>query len=156
MENKSKVIRKRLLDLERDKRIEFLSEQFAQNGLLNSGIADRELGRVKIEYQLKKELIDHEGPQESKNESPIFKESSKWLIQWKLEKIFKNTDFETYPQIAIAIGRIKSEKQFRPIDKNYILKLKKTFNKHSRKIWHKELKASRSKVLDGLKLIPAK
>ncbi len=156
MENKSKEIRKRLLDLERDKKIEILRERFAQNNLLGSGIESGEVARVEIEYRLKKDLIDQEESQAPKPKKPIFKKSTKYLELWKLEQIFNKVDFETYPKIAIAIGNIKAVAQFRPSNKKHILKVKETFNKYSKKEWGLILKANKNKLLDGLLLIATK
>lgn len=151
---KAREIKKRLLDLERNKKIESLREQFAQNNLLGSGIESGEVARVEIEYRLKKELVD-EGESQliNRGKVPLFKNTSRYKELYGLEKLFAEIDFAAYPKIAILTGVIKKDNKYRPADKTHILIIKRTFNTRSRKEWKYELKAVR-KPLAGLKLVP--
>lgn len=152
--DKAREIKKRLLDLERNKKIESLREQFAQNNLLGSGIESGEVARTEIEYRLKKELIDEEStPLIDRDKIPLFKKTSRYKELYRLEKLFVEIDFATYSKITRAIGIIKKENKYRPADKTHILTIKRTFNTRSRKEWRYQLKAIR-KPLAGLRLMP--
>lgn len=154
--DKAREIKKRLLDLEHDKKVERLREHYAQNNLLGSGIETGEVARVEIEYRLKKELIDEENAQPiNRGTIPLFKNNSRYKELYRLEKLFAEIDFATYSKIAISIGIIKLMSKYISKNKNHILLIKKTFNKKSKPKWGYKLKAIR-KPSEGLKLVLTK
>ena len=155
--DKAKEIKKRLLDDDRDREIAKAREQLAQNNLLGSGIESQVIAGINKKYRVLKELIDEENTQQHINRkvTPLFRKIPRYEELYRLEKLFVEVDFETYPKIAISIGNIKKESKYRPSDKKHIFMIKRTFNTRSRKKWRCELKAVR-KLPSGLKLVPAK
>lgn len=155
--DKAKEIKKRLLDAERDREVVKARERLAKNNLLGSGIEGQVIVPILKRYENLKALIDEENisPTINRGKIPLFENSSRYEELYRLERLFAEVDFATYPKVARSINIIKKEDKFISANKKHILIIKKTFNKRSKSTWGYKLKAVR-KPLEGLKLVPTK
>lgn len=160
--DKKKGIKKKLLEIERDKKINEARKDVVGRGLLNSGEYYSVTGPILEEYELKKQLIDED---EDSTQFNTFKNDhkpqlfdshkSRYRYHSKLEKLFRRNAYFSYEYIAVAVGIIKKRSQYRDSTKKQILGIKDIFNSKSIKLWGEKLKATRNTTFDGLELVPA-
>ncbi|GEM_PF-5617740 len=164
--DKEKEIKKKLLEIERDKKIEEARKDVKNRGLSNSGEYYSVSGPYIEEYELKKNLVDldvesvpiNPSQNESPKERPILFDNhkSRYRYHSKLEKLFRGVIYASYVDIGLFIGIIKQKSQYGKSTKNQILGIKGIFNKKSISIWGEKLKATRNNTADGLTLVPIK
>jgi hypothetical protein len=154
-------IKIQLLAIEKRKKLKELEKKYEENGLLSSGDYLNAIGLIEAEYALRKEQVRTEtiNKEEQEHSSPrpkLFNKTKRYIRYYKLEKLFNEVDFATYPTIAYFIGDIKARTKYLQHNKKQILIMVKIFNRYATKKWEKKLKATKDKFNDGLKLVPSR
>lgn len=149
-----------------DNKVAQLDELFQEKKAHGWVHTNREFGRLVSDIEkLKDGLIEEilpehtNAPRSSQNKPSLFRNTNKHREHYKLEKLFREKNVETYAKIGIAIGMIARlskygvDKRGRNRVKEHVLIIKTTFNKKSQIHWKQKLKATRRKEFDGLKLV---